>query len=53
MSLRKDGTFEVLFRLRKTVGTFEVELNLFCPLIWPQVYGGKGVDCVLSETAPP
>lgn len=51
MSLRRDGTFEVLFKLRKTVGTFEVELNLFCPLIWPQVYGRKGVDCVLSETA--
>lgn len=49
MSLRRDGTFEVLFRLRETVAIFEVELNLFCTLIWPQVYGGEKVECVLSE----
>jgi hypothetical protein len=35
------------------MGTFEVELNAFCVLIWPKAYRGQGVECgSLNENSP-
>jgi hypothetical protein len=35
------------------MGTSEVGLNVFCIMVWLQVYGGQGVECGdLSRNAP-
>ena len=38
---------------QKTVQTFEVGLNAFYITIWPQSYGGQGMECEsLSKEVP-
>lgn len=52
-SQKRLGTFKQCLDCDKTMGTFEVQLNVLCIMIWLQAYRSQELECDgLNETAP-